>query len=265
MKDDSFTEKVIYRLVKRYIAGTTMGSALSKVKELNEKNIPASITFLGTNPTDKTKVRYATYTYVELIRRISRLGLKASVQIPISQIGAGFDEEMCESNLAEIVKTGNKYGVFIWAELDSSKNAPKCIADAKGIGVAVDVHKIKNYFRSGYAKPIKVIFSSKAEGNSYSDIKQLLLRSSNMVLLSLSDKELRKALANGGKKKFTFEFMLGHSKRRIKGAMAKGARVSINVPFGKDWVAYATNKLPEGYMRILVNNLLKDKGAGNGS
>ena len=111
LKEDSLVDKVLYRIVKKHVSGTTMGSALAKAKELNQKNIHASITFLSNVPENKIKARYITSTYTELIRRIARLGLKASVQVQAGQIGYGIDESVFESNLKEILSTGNKFCV----------------------------------------------------------------------------------------------------------------------------------------------------------
>ena len=40
--------------------------------------------------------------------------------------------------------------------------------------------------------------------------------------------------------------------------MKKGAKVSVMVPFGKDWVKYATTNVPEGYMRFFAKRLLNE-------
>ena len=85
----TIVEGLLYRLIRKHIAGTTMSSAIEKAKELNGKKLPVSIAFLSDSARDSAKARYATTTYLELIRRIARMGLKASVQVPLGQIGYG--------------------------------------------------------------------------------------------------------------------------------------------------------------------------------
>ena len=117
MKDDSFVERILYRLVKKHVSGTTMSSALEKTKELNSRNMHVSITFLSNSIATRQKAKYVTTTYLELVRQISRLGLKASIQVPLNQLGLDVDEQTASENLAEIIRTGNKCGVFVWAEI----------------------------------------------------------------------------------------------------------------------------------------------------
>ncbi|HUB92407.1 MAG TPA: hypothetical protein VL945_00435, partial [Candidatus Saccharimonadales bacterium] len=120
MKEDSLVERLVYRLIKKHVAGTTMNSALERAQEFNKENVLTSIMFLSGSADSKAKARYVTTTYTELIRRISRLGLKASVHIPVSQIGGLIDNELAASNLLEIISTGNKQGVFVWAALNGN-------------------------------------------------------------------------------------------------------------------------------------------------
>jgi hypothetical protein len=37
--------------------------------------------------------------------------------------------------------------------------------------------------------------------------------------------------------------------------MKKGTKISVLVPFGKDWIKYAMNNVPEGYMRFVAGKL----------
>src|SRR5208337_4836274 len=118
LKEHPIVGRILYRLIKKHIAGTTMSSVIERAKELNGKKLPVSIAFLSDSAKDSTKAKYATTTYLELIRRIARMGLKASVQVPLNQIGSGVSEEVAVRNGKEILRTANKYGVFVWFELN---------------------------------------------------------------------------------------------------------------------------------------------------
>jgi pyruvate carboxylase len=70
---EPFVERILHKLVRKHIAGTTMDSALEAAKELNSESIPATITFLSGNVLDKTKAKYNATAYAELVRRIASL------------------------------------------------------------------------------------------------------------------------------------------------------------------------------------------------
>ncbi len=264
MKDDSFVERILYGLVKKHVSGTTMSSALEKAKELNSKNMHVSITFLSNSVANRQKAKYITTTYLELVRQISRLGLKASIQAPLNQLGLDIDEATASENLTEIIKAGNKYGVFVWAEVPLGNTfLDNRFDESKGFGMAVQAIDMAKVAKSHKGiKSFKAIF-----GNTETDkAKEMALEkrfadicgsSPNTVMLSPPDSLIKRILAGGKNgKTVIFEFRFGDSSKKIKKLAKRGARTSIYLPFGKDWQAYAMNNVPEKYMRFLAGKLL---------
>ncbi|MDE1860355.1 MAG: hypothetical protein KGH72_01415 [Candidatus Micrarchaeota archaeon] len=261
-------EKVLHRLVKRHISGTTMSSAIEKAKELNSRNMAVAITFLSGAVTDKSKARYITTTYLELIRQISRLGIKASVQIPLEQLGMNVSRDTAIKNLQEIVAAGSKYGVFVWAEIDDTNiDISRGIDEGKrAFGIAFPSDDYKKYLKMyKQSRAVKLMFgggAKKEKGYYKSLVKEVSKRDTinNCVLSSLPENALWPIVNNGIRKEksLALEFGMGYSSRKLAKAMKKGAKVSMMVPFGKDWVRYATTNVPEGYMRFLAGRLLKE-------
>ncbi len=265
MPDESLVEKMLHRMVKKHIAGTTMSAALSKVEELNSRKMLASVTFLSGDVENKSRARYITITYLELIRRVSRLGLTASVHIPLSQIGALIDSGAAAKNAGEIIATANRYGIFVWLEAEGPEILfADNFKNARGYGVAFAESSVKKFVPLlKKMKSVKVIFYEGREASSALNnggIAPVLKDSRNLVLSSPPEK-----LIGGlsGKNKYkgsvVLEFRLGYSYKRLSKLMKKGVKVSVSVPFGKDWVNFAMNSVPEGYMRFLASNLLTEK------
>ncbi len=268
MKEDSLVEKVLYKLVKKHISGTTMSSALDKAKELNKKNVLASITFLCNDVTDKPKAKYATTTYLELIRQVARLNINANVQVPLDQLGSAISDEVVEDNMKQVLDAGNKNGVFVWFEADgASRKVLRSIGASKGCGLAANVEEAKELI--GYnvsLKALKLMFNEKEERDAkeseynymdgFMDAKSNI---DNVVVLSPPEKVVKKLIKNGGRgrRAVVFEFQLGYNKKLQNKAIKRGMKTSVYVPFGKDWVNYAVNNVPEGYMSFLTGRLLK--------
>ncbi len=264
MKDDSFVEKILYRLVKKHVSGTTMSSALEKTKELNSKNMHVSITFLSNSIATRQKAKYVTTTYLELVRQISRLGLKASIQAPLSQLGLDVDEQTAAENLSEIIRTGNKYGVFVWAEVPPGSHFTTSQFDgARGFGLAAQAAEIDKVAKTHKAvKAFKAIFNGTEDKSRSEALARQIgnMRSNgNTVMLSPPDLLVKRLMNNGkGNKSVIFEFRFGDGSKRLKKLAKRGARTSVYLPFGKDWQAYAMNNVPEGYTRFLAGKFLNE-------
>jgi proline dehydrogenase len=273
LKEESFVERILYRLARKHISGPTMSSALEKTKDLNSKNMPVSITFLSNSTTSKPKAKYVTSTYIELVRQLSRMGLKASIHVPLEQIGISVDKEAAAENLKSVLEVANKYGVFVWAEADSHE---KALVDGfesfRGLGLAVPAESAMDYVKKYKdIRSLKIMYSDSGyKGKKKEEIiknAQLLSKKfGNAVLFSTPDDALWKLLNNSKlAKSFIFEFRYGYSSKKIKKVMKKGGRVSVYMPFGKEWEAYAMNNVPEGYMRFLATKLLSEAEKSSGT
>ena len=268
LKEHPIVGRILYRLIKKHIAGTTMSSVIDRAKELNGKKLPVSIAFLSDSARDSTKAKYATTTYLELIRRIARMGLKASIQVPLSQIGSGVSDDVVARNSREILRTANKYGVFVWFELNGpGGRMPSFLKGARGMGYAIGIGELGRYLgrKDAEMKSLKVLCTGKADdkkaGEGMSEGVKLALRSAKSVVLQSAPDVLARPFVNSRehRKSMVFEFQLGYSSKAIGNLVKKGAKTSIYVPFGKDWTQYAIDRVPENYARFLASSLLKEK------
>jgi proline dehydrogenase len=112
---------VIFRLVEKYIAGSTMVSALDYVREVNGKGMRATVTFLNEGVADAARARYNANTYIQLARQATRLHLNADISLRLSQMGAGINSETAERNIKSVLEaaTGNGVGIWLEAERDT--------------------------------------------------------------------------------------------------------------------------------------------------
>lgn len=263
MDSEPIVERIIHRLVRKHIAGTTMDSALDVAKGLNGKKIPASLTFLSSNVTDRAKAKYITTTYSELVRRIARTGIKAGVHVGLDQLGSDMGGEIAMENFKEIVEVGNRYGVFLWADADGlSASAISPITRMKGVGLVVAQEKAADYAKYGDTLgAVKLKFKDYSPDGKNGIIKRIEALEKdfqNIVLSYLPEKSVSQVLKSKHKSDVCIEFEYGYSEKKIGKAMKKGAKVSMLVPFGKDWIKYAMNSAPEGYMRFVAGRLLKE-------
>ena len=259
---EPFVERILHKLVRKHIAGTTMDSALAVAKQLNSSSIPASITFLSGNVIDKSKAKYNATAYAELVRRIARAGIKSSIHVKLEQLGSEVDTQIALDNMGSVAEACGKYGIFLWVEPDGlDKPLVSKITKMKGVGLALEAAKAGDYMKGiGKVNSLKLSFK---EYNSKDpkEISRMLADMNknvgNIVVSSMNEKLLWKVASSKQKADVTFEFGLGYSSSKMKKAVKKGTKISVLVPFGKDWIKYAMNNVPEAYMRFVAGRRLK--------
>lgn len=260
---EPFVERILHKLVRKHIAGTTMDSALEAAKELNSASIPSTITFLSGNVLDKSKAKYNASAYAELVRRIARSGIKSSIHVQLEQLGSDIEEQLAMDNMQLVLDAANKYGVFLWIEPDGmSKAMVSKISKLKGVGLAVNVLRIDDYKNMGAMNSFKLSFKDYDVDDPKEVVKMLLglkKNADNVVVSSMKENLLWKVIRSKQKSDVIFELGFGYSNHKMKKAIKKGTKICVLVPFGKDWIKYAMNNVPEGYMRFVAGKLLKEE------
>ncbi len=258
-------ERLAYRLIKKHIAGPTMNSAIDKAQEFGKDKILSSIMFLSDVPDNRPKARYVTTTYMELVRRISRLGIKASIHVPVERIGGLLDEKFASDNLMEIIRAGNKAGVFVWAAFEKDYKdtvEPERFSKMKGFGVSAPDHIEADIADRWDADAVKIVFSSDSDIKSKSSIQKIrsaMEKRKTVVVSSPSRKLLSEISGSKFKKGIVLEFGLGYSRRKILKLSKKGFVTSMCIPFGKDWTSYAISMVPDSKARFIVGNLINEE------
>ncbi len=271
----SIIERLMYKVVKRHIAGTTISSVIGKAKEFNSKGVPVSITFLSTKVDSIAKARYVSSTYIELLRRIAMFGLKASIEVPLEEIGYNISRSTACSYLENILKLGNKLGIFIWLELPEYQIDMSPFQNFKGVGYAGGLSTVSKLIGN---YPVKIILPPNSSGRENSGSnkdgkkkKEELKRESeaierlasissgkHLVVHAPSEKLVGLLLKRQAYKKYLiFEFQLGYEKKWLATMSKKGWLTSVYLPFGKGWADYAVTRIQGHYTHLLASTLLE--------
>ncbi len=286
-----FLKKLIFKLVKKHMAGATSASAIKMLQQLNDKKLAGTVTFLNENDITKVKAKYNANSYMQLMKQISRLNIKSDVSIRPSQIGYGIDRKAAEENMSDILECAESNGIYVWIEsgmhagsidpLDIYKThrskmlcfelpinafykSNNGIEKALGTGCKVKILPYSTYgadaeISKKRVKRLDKINSHKKELDAYSDIVRTLLNKDMKVTLFSSDEKFLERFAELNKdyrRNLIFELPLGYNNKRMSMLMNKKINLSVYVSYGKDWVPYAINRLAEGHIRDIAKALL---------
>ena len=193
-----------WRAASRFVAGSTIGEAISVIKVLNEKGINATLDQLGEHTTTAEEANRAADGIITTLEEIQKAAVRSNVSIKLSQIGMGMDDEICRANLIRILETAKKYGNFVRIDIEDTPYTDKTIAFfqdmlARGftvgtVGMAAqsylyraeaDVRKLVQagtsfrLVKGAYLEPPEVAYPKKAEVDAnYDNLVSILIDAS---------------------------------------------------------------------------------------
>ena len=267
-------KKVVWLFSKKYIAGTTLQSALDVVKDLNAKGCYATLDVLGEAVTNKEEAIIAKNQAMEALNAIVNEKLMANLSIKPTQMGLSIDKDFAYEQILELVKRANELDNFIRMDMEDSPYTSSTIEIYKriyeqyeNVGIvlqaylkrtyddAVILNKIGTNYRickGIYIEPATIAYKDKQViRDNFMNVLETILKSKNYVGIATHDKylieksyDLIKEL-NIPKDKFEFQMLLGVREDLRDKINADGNKIRIYVPFGKDWYAYSIRRLQE--------------------
>jgi proline dehydrogenase len=272
---------IVFRLVKKHIAGSTTQSVLEAVRKLNMQGMHATVTLLNDHIEQPQQARYNTNAYVQLIKQTSRLNLNSDVSLRLTQLGYNLDRSLMGKNLLEVIAAAVENKQKVWLESENSIATEEMLAlyrefkDGRaclGMEVIPDYderNKIIGLIRSKDLIKVKCHLhkdnESKSKKESFDALKLyksyidgLRGAKANVTVLDHNASLIGKIAAQNKvhKDDITFEAPLGYGGKKLKSLSEKKFNMSVYVPYGKDWVPYMINHLTEGRIRNIAIALL---------
>ncbi len=280
--------KLVFRFVKKRIAGSTSGSALNMVKELNTKGLHTTVTLLNDHVDDQIKARYNSNAYSQFIRQLSRLNLNSAVSVRLSQIGYHVDSSVLEKNLMGIIDVANSCNQRLWIENEADMEneevmriyrqyKPRC----KSLGAELrpdsatsdNMTQLRRVVSSNDI--IKLTPPLDKKGKARADktdrlklydacINALVNKRVGLTIFEDDPKLINRIVTSNKdhKRNLIFEVPLGYSSRKLNALQKGKLNLSVYVPYGKDWIPYLINRLAEGRVRDIAVTLLNGEKSG---
>ena len=270
----SMPKKVVWLFSKKYIAGTTLKSALDVVKHLNSKGIHATLDVLGEAVRNKEEAVIAKSHAMEALNSIVEEKLMANLSIKPTQMGLSIDKDFAYGQILELVKRANELDNFIRIDMEDSPYTASTIEIYKrifeqyaNVGIVLQAYLKRTYndtvilnkigtnyriCKGIYIEPSTIAYKDKQViRDNFMNVLETMLKNNNYVGIATHDKylieksyELIKKL-NIPRDKFEFQMLLGVREDLRDKINSDGYKIRIYVPFGKDWYAYSIRRLQE--------------------
>jgi proline dehydrogenase len=270
------TPKPIVGLVsRRYIAGTTLTSAVEQIRSLNNRRMMATMDLLGENITRIESANEVRNGILEMLDEINRRVLNSNVSVKPTQLGLQIDFQECFTNFRTIIEKARSYGNFVRIDMEDSSTTDATLElyrklrseGFENVGVVIQAYlrrsetdikelaKLKANVRickGIYVEPASIAFQDKQEvrENFLLLLNSLIENRMYVGIATHDDYLVENSYRMIEKKKldkiqYEFQMLLGVKEQLRNSIVTGGHRLRVYVPFGEQWYAYCMRRLRE--------------------
>ncbi|NPV10270.1 MAG: proline dehydrogenase [Ignavibacteria bacterium] len=288
-----FPKSFIYLFASRYIAGERLEDAVKLVRELNSKNILATMDVLGEDTTNVEEANAAVEEAIKVLETINKEKLNSTLSIKLTQIGLKLDYNLCLENMKRILTKARELNNYIEIDMEDSSCTVDTInlfkqlrKEFSNCGMVMQAYLRKgeeylkdtiDYLRGSsvrlckgiYNEPPEIAFKGKQEiRDNYLKLLDYLFKENIYVGIATHDiklingaKELIKKY-NKTNNDFEFQMLLG-VKVDLRDKLAQeGFKVRVYVPYGTHWYRYSIRRMKENpeLPIAIIKNIFAKRG-----
>lgn len=261
-------------LIKRFIAGEDVETALHITRQLNQEGFLVALDYLGEDTQRIEDAEQAANQYIALLEQIDRSGVNACISIKLTQLGLDLGMDVARTNLARVLDAACRLNNFVWIDMESSKHTQPILdlfcelfPDYPNSGTVLQSYLYRTpddlerllqlgarvrLVKGAYAEPREVAYPDKKSVDRQFKIQmERLLERGKEPAIATHDTRLiahaKRYAAELGLEKSQYEFQLlyGISRELQKQLVAEGYRTLIYVPYGEQWYPYFSRRLAE--------------------
>jgi len=275
----------------RFVAGETLDEALTAARDLNARNITASLDLLGESVTTREASAGARDAAIEILDRIQASGVRANLSLKLTQMGLDLDEGLAADNAQRILERARAHGIFVRVDMEASGYVQRTLdlfhrtlrpafGDLVGVVIQTMLRRTEDdiealvaagarvrLVKGAYKEPEAVAFPDKRDVDGvFARCSERLLERGNYPAFATHDEALithvkDHARARGvGAERFEFQMLYGVRRDLQDGLRRDGYNVRVYVPFGTEWYPYLMRRMAERPANVwfIVGNVLRE-------
>jgi len=272
------TERLFYRIAKRWIAGYTLHDAIKAASDANERKMQALLNRLGEHTPDRNLISQYVEEYLRLLEAIQSEKLQATISIKPSQLGLTADATLYRDNLLKILAKAEEEGRFVWIDMENSPYTESTVdiyrellGTHKDLGLCLQANMKRSendlrglLLRGGKIRLVKgaypengeVAFKRRSELNAnYLRLMRLLFEQGGFFAIGTHDQKMideAEKLSHDHNANFEFQLLKGIRDDLKSKLLADGFRVSEYIPYGPEWYNYSKRRMRERKRNILL-------------
>ena len=275
----------------RFVAGETLDTAIEAVRQLNAKGITATLDLLGESVRNESEARESARAYIEMLDRIREKKLDANVSVKLTAMGLDIAEDLCVSNMQNILDRARDHSSFVRLDMESSEYTQKTLdlfyerlypSYRANVGIVLqsylyrtsaDVEEANKasarvrLCKGAYKEPATVAYPDKKDvDESYVRCMRTLLTDGHYPGIATHDeaivRETKRFARDNDISTDQFEFQMLYGVRRDlqEKLVREGYRMRVYVPFGTQWYPYLMRRLAErpANVAFITGNIVRE-------
>jgi proline dehydrogenase len=269
-------KSLVRNVANRYIAGDTIADAVRLVRQLNQRNMMATLDVLGEHIFKKEEAETTVANYLEALEAIHREKLDSNISIKLTAFGLKLDFDFCLNNVRRIVQRAQELNNFVRLDMEDSTCTTDTLRvydllrkDYRNVGAVIQAYMrrslsdIRGLMQNGaptnfrickgiYVEPRAIAYKNRELINkNFTFLLTEMLRRGAYVGIATHDERLvwdaMRAVdeMNVPRESYEFQMLLGVDEELRDTIVNAGHRLRVYVPFGKSWYAYSVRRLQE--------------------
>jgi len=272
------TERLFYRIAKRWIAGYTIEDAVKSAQDANSRKVLAIINRLGEHTPDKKLIGEYSEEYLKLIDVIQTEKIQGTISVKPSQMGLALEAPLFKGLIRKILEKTEEKGLFLWIDMENSPYTDatvdtyrELLSSHKSVGMCLQSNmkrtekdlkellplggKIR-LVKGAYPENQEIAYKRRSEVDAnFVQLMNILFDQGEFFAIATHDSKLidkAKELSRDHKADFEFQLLKGIRDDLKPGLVEDGFRVSEYIPYGPEWYNYSRRRLMERKRNILL-------------
>ena len=272
------TERLLYRVARRWIAGYSLDDAIKVAHDANNRRLRVILNRLGEHTPDEKLIEDYAQEYLRLLGRIQTEKIDGTISVKPSQLGLAANPSLYKTNLLRIVERAEEYDEFVWIDMENSPYTDgtldtyrEILPGHRQLGVCLQANMkrtesdlkdliprggIIRLVKGAYPENGEVAYKRRSEVDAnYVRLMTMLFAGKGRFAIGTHDGKLidrARELAKNHKPDFEFQLLKGIRDDIKPILIQEGYRVSEYVPYGPEWYNYSKRRMRERKRTILL-------------
>ena len=275
---------------RRFIAGESVDEAIRAARAIQMQGLLLTLDYLGESAATLDEADAATREYLRILDVIVASGIERNVSLKLTQLGLEVDRATCVDNLRRILDPAQRHGFFVRIDMENSPYTEVTLdifetlwqQQYRNVGVVLqsclyrseaDARRVTalggriRLVKGAYKEPKSVAWQKKSEVDAaYVGLMRMLLDEGVYPAIATHDPAIIDATTAYAHERriasdrFEFQMLYGVRRDLQRSLVARGYRMRLYVPFGREWFPYFMRRLGErpANVAFVLKSLLRE-------